>query len=153
MLIDSWNMVNGGPCGPYISTAFGPGPINKGREGRYSCFNCFYGRSGLYGLYGRELYSRRFAFSRSAWYGLYMVIKFAVSLLPPPTHTHSPVHLLPLLHESVKLADSPQRQLVHEVDAVRVGDELLAEALDRDWEGRGEHADLVGRVAHADELL
>jgi len=62
------------------------------------------------------------------------------------------VNLLPLLHEGVELADTPEGELVHEVDGVGVGNELLAERLDSDREGCGEHTDLVGGVAHADEL-
>ena len=58
-----------------------------------------------------------------------------------------------LLDKCVVLCDSLEGELVHEVDAVGAGDELLAKALDGDGEGSAEQTDLVFLVALIDNLL
>lgn len=63
------------------------------------------------------------------------------------------VDLLPLLDVGVELGDAAEGQLLHEVDRVRAGNELLAEGLDRHGEGGGEEADLMRLVAEVDDLL
>mmetsp|Transcript_46826 Transcript_46826/g.142151 ORF Transcript_46826/g.142151 Transcript_46826/m.142151 type:complete len:220 (-) Transcript_46826:205-864(-) len=52
------------------------------------------------------------------------------------------MHLLPLLHERVKLRDAFQRQFVHEIDFVGVGHVLVLELDDGHGEGRRKHQDL-----------
>ena len=61
--------------------------------------------------------------------------------------------LLSLFDVGVELGDSPQRQLVHEVDIVGTFDEFLAETFDGNGEGGTEQADLVFWVTKANDLL
>jgi hypothetical protein len=63
------------------------------------------------------------------------------------------VYLLSLFDIGVKLGDTAKCEFVHEIDTVRVGDELLAKRLDCDREGRAEQADLMVLVAKADNLF
>mmetsp|Transcript_27995 Transcript_27995/g.88944 ORF Transcript_27995/g.88944 Transcript_27995/m.88944 type:complete len:203 (+) Transcript_27995:315-923(+) len=49
------------------------------------------------------------------------------------------VHLLPLLHECVELRNALQRELVHEVDLMRLRHVLVLELHDRHGECRGVH--------------
>ena len=63
------------------------------------------------------------------------------------------VNLLALFDVRVELRDAPQREFIHEVDAVRVGDVIFAERLDRDGKRRAEKTDLVVVVAETDDLF
>ena len=72
----------------------------------------------------------------------YIVIKLVVAL-----RRSRQSYLLPLLDECVVLRDALQRELVHQVDAVRVGDAPLHEPHHRVREGRGEEEDLPFRFA------
>lgn len=70
------------------------------------------------------------------------------------------VHLLALLHERVVLRDALQRQLLHQVDLVRIAQMLLHEVLHAQWECRGEQQDLAllwqshyDMIQHAFEVL
>lgn len=57
------------------------------------------------------------------------------------------VHFLPFLDEGIELSDTLQRQVIHEIDFVGIGDEAIFERLHRDREGRREQADLTVRGA------
>uniref|UniRef100_A0A182JGA4 Uncharacterized protein n=1 Tax=Anopheles atroparvus TaxID=41427 RepID=A0A182JGA4_ANOAO len=70
------------------------------------------------------------------------------------------VHLLALLHEGVVLRDTLQRQLLHQVDLVRIAQMLLHEVLHAQWECRREQEDLAllwqshyDMIQHALEVL
>eukprot|EP00598_Pedospumella_elongata_P012220 CAMPEP_0185012080 /NCGR_PEP_ID=MMETSP1098-20130426/98114_2 /TAXON_ID=89044 /ORGANISM="Spumella elongata, Strain CCAP 955/1" /LENGTH=384 /DNA_ID=CAMNT_0027541129 /DNA_START=1898 /DNA_END=3052 /DNA_ORIENTATION=- len=63
------------------------------------------------------------------------------------------VHLLLLLHKGVVLGDTSQGQLVHEVDHVGIGEELLLEGAHGHGEGGTEQADLAVALALADQGL
>jgi len=63
------------------------------------------------------------------------------------------VHLLPLLHKGVVLSHALERQLLHQVDDVRLAQEPVLEGLDRDGEGRRVEQDLAVGVQVGDELL
>ena len=63
------------------------------------------------------------------------------------------VHLLALLDERVVLRDALERQLVHQVDDVRLAQELLLELLDGHRERRAEEHDLAALGQEADQLL
>lgn len=63
------------------------------------------------------------------------------------------VDLLPLFDVGVELGDAPEGQLLHEVDAVGIRDEFLAERLNRHGERGGEEADLMSLVTEVDDLL
>ena len=63
------------------------------------------------------------------------------------------VDLLALLDVGVELRNSPERELVHEIDTVWVRDMVLTERLDRDRKGRAEETDLVVFVAKTNDLL
>mmetsp|Transcript_7413 Transcript_7413/g.30673 ORF Transcript_7413/g.30673 Transcript_7413/m.30673 type:complete len:333 (-) Transcript_7413:264-1262(-) len=62
-------------------------------------------------------------------------------------------HFLALLDEGVELRDALEREVVHEVDFVRVLDPAILEVLDRHRERRREQADLAALLAVRDELL
>lgn len=63
------------------------------------------------------------------------------------------VDLLSFLNISIKLGDTAERKFFHEVDAVGAWNKLLAKALDSDREGGTKEADLMFRVALADDLF
>lgn len=63
------------------------------------------------------------------------------------------VNLLSFLDISIELRDTAKGQFVHEVDAVRAGNKLLAEALHCYWEGRTEQTNLVIVVTIAYNLF
>mmetsp|Transcript_60649 Transcript_60649/g.136491 ORF Transcript_60649/g.136491 Transcript_60649/m.136491 type:complete len:300 (-) Transcript_60649:54-953(-) len=63
------------------------------------------------------------------------------------------VHLLALLHEGVELRDAFERELVHEVDFVRLGHVLVLELHDGHGEGRGVHEDLSVRGQELQQVL
>merc|ERR1719261_1113637 len=63
------------------------------------------------------------------------------------------VTLLALLHESIELRDTLQRQLVHEVDLVGIRQELVLEVENRGRERRGEHQNLALLRDETHELL
>mmetsp|Transcript_18271 Transcript_18271/g.59604 ORF Transcript_18271/g.59604 Transcript_18271/m.59604 type:complete len:514 (-) Transcript_18271:337-1878(-) len=63
------------------------------------------------------------------------------------------VHLLLLLDERVVLRHAVQRQLVHQVDLVRLVHDAVAEGGDLDGEGRGEEQDLPPGRHPPDQLL
>ena len=63
------------------------------------------------------------------------------------------VHLLALLDESVVLGDALERELLHQVDLVRLAHQPLLEGLHLDGEGGREEEDLPLRRHVADELL
>ena len=61
--------------------------------------------------------------------------------------------LLAFLHKGVELRDTAKSQFIHKIDAVRIGDELMAEILDCNGECSAEKADLVVFVAETNDLL
>lgn len=61
--------------------------------------------------------------------------------------------LLTLLDVCVELCDSAKSQFVHQVDAVGIGDELTAEALDCYRKRCAKQTDLMVFVAKTDDLL
>ncbi len=63
------------------------------------------------------------------------------------------VHLLLLLHKGVVLGDTSQGELIHEVDHVSIGQELLLEGAHSHGEGGTEEADLTVTLALADQGL
>jgi len=60
---------------------------------------------------------------------------------------------LPLLDECIKLSDAFQRQVVHQVDLVRVRDELVLESLNRHRKCCREEAYLTSGCREVDQLL
>ena len=63
------------------------------------------------------------------------------------------VDLLSLFDIGIELGDTAECEFVHEVDAVRIGDEILAKVLDGDGKGRAKEADLVVWVTKTDNLF
>ena len=63
------------------------------------------------------------------------------------------VDLLSFFDVRVELRNTSQREFVHEIDTVGVGDKLLAKGLDRDGKGSAEQADLMFLVAFVDDLF
>eukprot|EP00160_Parvularia_atlantis_P017201 Unigene5819_Nuclearia_a/m.17776 Unigene5819_Nuclearia_a/g.17776 ORF Unigene5819_Nuclearia_a/g.17776 Unigene5819_Nuclearia_a/m.17776 type:complete len:300 (-) Unigene5819_Nuclearia_a:422-1321(-) len=63
------------------------------------------------------------------------------------------LHLLALVDKGVKLGDAAQRELVHQVDAVRLLEPAVRERLDRLGEGRRVEQDLPVGGRHAQERL
>lgn len=61
--------------------------------------------------------------------------------------------LLSLLDVGIELGDTAKCKFVHEIDAVRVGDELLAKRFHGDGEGRTEQANLMILVTKVDNLF
>ena len=53
------------------------------------------------------------------------------------------VDLLPLLDEGVELSDALERKVVHQVDFVRIRDELVLERFDRHRKRRREETNLA----------
>ncbi len=63
------------------------------------------------------------------------------------------VDLLSLFDVGVELGDTAEGEFVHEVNAVGVGDKLLAKGLDSDGKGSAKEADLVILVTKVDNLF
>jgi hypothetical protein len=63
------------------------------------------------------------------------------------------VNLLTFLYVGVELGDTPEGELVHEIDGVGVGDEFLAKVLDCDGERGTEQTNLMIGVAQIDNFL
>mmetsp|Transcript_25940 Transcript_25940/g.55518 ORF Transcript_25940/g.55518 Transcript_25940/m.55518 type:complete len:178 (+) Transcript_25940:1998-2531(+) len=63
------------------------------------------------------------------------------------------VHFLSLFDVGIELRDTTQREFVHEIDTVRVGDEVFAKVSHGNWEGCAEQADLVVLITEADNLF
>lgn len=63
------------------------------------------------------------------------------------------MHFLAFLDKGVVLGNPLESQIVHQIDLVRVRDELVLERLHCHWEGRREEADLPRWRRQINQLL